>query len=223
MNELDLKRLWKENHDKLEGSFTFYKEYADNTTRMKVQSMLGSMKPVKFFTLLVGILWVGIGSIALISVYLRSFSEANKFFLFSATAQVGLTGIALIIYIRQLITIYQVDLTEPIVKTQQRLSSLKISTLWATRILFLQLPFWTTFWWNESMLREWGILQWTVPLFFTFSFTVAAFWIFFNVKYANRNKQWFRLIFNGKEWTPLMQSMELLEQVQEYKEERVAI
>jgi hypothetical protein len=78
MNELDLKRLWKENHDKLEGSFSFNKEYADNTTRMKVQSMQGSMKPVKFFTLLVGILWVGIGSIALISVYLHSFSEANK-------------------------------------------------------------------------------------------------------------------------------------------------
>jgi len=42
-------------------------------------------------------------------------------------------------------------------------------------------------------------------------FTVIAIWLFFNIKYENKNKKWFQLIFNGKEWTPLMKSMELLE------------
>ncbi|MEJ7694402.1 hypothetical protein [Daejeonella sp.] len=218
MNELELRKLWQTTNDKLEESFVINKKNKDDLTRIKVHSILGSMKPIKIFTLLVGILWVGIGVITLSSIYLNSFSEANKFFLFSASIQVGLTAMALFIYLYQLITIYQVDVTEPILTTQEKLASLKMSTLWVTRILFLQLPVWTTFWWNDTMLTDWGILQWVLPLFFTISFTFIAIWLFFNIKYENRNNKWFQLIFRGKEWTPLMKSMEMLEQVADYKE-----
>ena len=217
MNELELKKLWQTTNDKLDKSIVINKRNTEDITRVKVHSIVGSMKPIKIFMLLLGILWVGIGVIALGSIYLNSFSEANKFFLFSASIQVGLTAVALFVYLYQLITIYQVDITDPIIRTQEKLSGLKISTLWVTRILFLQLPVWTTFWWNETMLTDWSILQWAVTLFFTVSFTFIAIWLFVNIRYENRNKKWFQLIFSGKEWTPLMKSMELLEQVDDYK------
>jgi hypothetical protein len=219
MDELELKKLWQTTNDKLEENFVIYKKNTDDITQMKVHNLLGSMKPIKLFTLLFGILWVGIGVIALSSIFVNSYSEANKFFLFSASIQVGLTAMALFVYLYQLITIYQVDITDPILITQEKLSNLKISTLWVTRILFLQLPIWTTFWWNETMLTDWGILQWIVTLFFTLSFTVIAIWLFFNIKYENRNKKWFQFIFSGKEWTPLMKSMELLDKIKEFKTE----
>lgn len=222
MNELELKKLWQTTNNKLEASIVINKNNTDDITRVKVHSILGSMKPIKIFTLLVGILWVGIGGIALSLIYLNSFSEANKFFLFSASIQIGLTAVALLVYLYQLITIYQVDITDPILRTQEKLSNLKMSTLWVTRILFLQLPVWTTFWWSETMLTDWSILQWSITLIFTISFTIVAFWLFLNIKYENRNKKWFKLIFNGKEWTPLMKSIELLEQVEEYKEQNAS-
>lgn len=222
MNELELKELWKTTNDKLEKGFVISKQNTGDITRMKVYSLLGSMKPIKIFALLVGTLWVVIGGIALSSIYLNSFSEANKFFLFSASIQVGLTATALFVYLYQLITIYQIDITDPILRTQEKLTNLKMSTLWVTRILFLQLPVWTTFWWNETMLTDWGILQWALTLFFTVSFTAIAVWLFFNIKYENRNKKWFRLLFSGKEWTPVMKSMELLAQVEEYKEQNTS-
>lgn len=215
MNELELKKLWRITNDKLDESIIINKKHTEDITRVRVHSILGSMKPIKFLTLSVGILWVGIGGIALSSIYLNSFSEANKFFLFSASIQVGLTAMALFVYLYQLITIYQVDITDPIIRTQKNLVSLKMSTLWVTRILFLQLPVWTTFWWNETMLTDWGILQWVITLFFTISFTALAIWLFFNIKYENRNKKWFQFIFSGKEWIPLMKSIELLEQVED--------
>ncbi|CAM4158342.1 hypothetical protein [Gillisia limnaea] len=222
MNELELKKLWQITNDKLEESFVIHKKNTDDITQVKVYNILGSMKPIKIFTLLVGILWVGIGVIALSSIYLNSFSEANRFFLFSASIQMGLTAMALFIYLYQLITIYQVDITDPILRTQEQLVSLKMSTLWVNRILFLQLPVWTTFWWNETMLTDWGILQWVVTLFFTISFTFISIWLFINIKYENRNKKWFRLIFRGKEWIPLMKSMELLDQVEDYKKQNTS-
>ena len=217
MNEFELKNLWQTTNDKLEQNFVLNKKNTNDIARVKVHSILSSIKPIKFFTLFVGILWVGIGGIALSSIYLNSFSKANKFFLFSASIQVGLTAMALFVYLFQLITIYQVDIADPILRTQEKLSNLKMSTLWVTRILFLQLPVWTTFWWNETMLTDWGILQWVVTLFFTISFTAIAIFLFINIKYENRNKKWFQLIFNGKEWTPLIKSMELLEQLDDYK------
>lgn len=218
MDELELKKLWQTTNDKLEENFVINKKNTADITQMRVHSLLGSMKPIKIFTLLLAVLWVGIGGVTLSLIYLNSFSEANKFFLFSASIQVGLTAMALFVYLYQLITIYQVDITDPILRTQEKLANLRTTTLWVTRILFLQLPVWTTFWWNETMFTDWSILQWILPLFFTVLFTVIAIWLFLNIKYENRNKKWFQLIFSGKEWTPLIKSMELLEQLEDYEE-----
>jgi len=217
MNELELKKLWQTTNDRLDENLILSKRNSEDIVGMKVYGIIDSMKPIKFFALLIGVFWVGIGGTALSSIYLNSLSEANKIFLFSASFQVGLTAIALLVYLYQLITIYHVDITDPVIRTQEKLLNLKMSTLWVARILLLQLPVWTTFWWNETMLNEWGVLQWTISLFFTISFTAIAIWLFFNIKYENRNKKWFQLIFSGKEWTPLMTSMKLLEQVEDYK------
>ena len=217
MNELELKRLWQSTNDKLDESFAINEKTTDDITRIKVHSILSSMKPLKIFTLLLGLLWVGIGLIVLSSIYVFALSEANKFFLVSATIQVFLTAGALIIYIYQLAKIYQVEIYDPILQTQKKLAQLKISTLWSARIMFLQLPVWTTFWWNESMLTDWSIFQWGITIFITISFTFMALWLFFNIHYENRNKKWFKFILRGKEWTPLIKSMELIEQVNDYK------
>ncbi len=217
MNELELKKLWQTTNEKLEESYVINRKNTEDITRIKVHHFLGSMKPVKIFTLLAGFIWVGSGTIILSPIYLYGFSEANKFFLISASVQVVLTAIALLIYLYQLITIYQLDITDTILKTQEKLASLKISTLWVTRVLFLQLPVWTTFWWNETMFTDWNLLQWTMTVTVTVLFTSVAIWLFFNIRYENRNEKWFQLLFNGKEWTPLMKSMEMLEQIGEYK------
>ena len=217
MNELELKELWKTANEKLEESITINRKNTEDITRLKVHNFLSSMKPLKIFTLLVGFLWVGFGTIILSHIYLYAFSEANKFFLFSATIQVVLTAIALWIYLYQLIKIYEVNSYDPILETQEKLVQLRIITLWSARILFLQLPIWTTFWWNESMLTNWNIFQWIMTTAITLSFLYVSIWLFINIKYENRNTKWFQLIFNGKEWTPLMKSMEMLEQVKEYK------
>jgi hypothetical protein len=221
MNEMEFKKLWQKTNEKLEESFVINRNNTDDITRMKVYNFLSSMKPVKIFTLWVGILWVGLGASLLSQIYLNAFSEMNKYFLFSASIQIGITAIALLIYLYQLITISKVDISDPVLKTQEKLASLKLSTLWVTRILFLQLPVWTTFWWNETMFKDWNLFQWAVAGIVTLSFTYFAIWLFFNIKYENRNKKWFKLIFKGKEWTPLMNSIELIEQINNYKDKRL--
>ena len=188
MEDIEIINLWKSNDKKINENLLLNRKNAEEIIKMKAQSLLSSMKPIKIFTVLVGLFWVGFGTIFLSNIYFFAFVEANKFFLFSATIQVGLTAIALFIYLYQLILIYQVDVSEAILETQEKLASLKSSTLWITRILFLQLPIWTTFYWNESMFENGNWFLWVIQGIVTLSLTYVAVWLFFNIKYESRNK-----------------------------------
>jgi hypothetical protein len=218
MNEMELKKLWQATNQRLEESLAITRNNSAEIAKMKIHNFLGSMKPIKIFTLLAGILWVGVTG----TIVANLSQEMNLFFLFSATIQIGLTAIALIIYFYQLIRIYEVDIAEPILKTQNRLAILKTSTLWIARILFLQLPVWTTFYWNTGMLENGNWFLWITQGIVTLSFVYAAIWLFFNIRYENKDKKWFKFLFMRKEWTPLIKSMELLEQIEDYKDKNIS-
>ncbi len=220
MNELELKKLWQTSNEKLNMSLASNKILKDEISGIKVYHFISSMKPLKFFTILAGIIWVCLGATIVSNIFLHAYAEANKFFLYSAAIQVLLTAAALVIYIFQLITIYRVDITGPVIDTQEKISSLMTSTLLSARILFLQLPVWTTFYLNENILEYGNPLFWIIQGIVTLSFTIAAVWLFFNIRIENKDKKWFRMIFNGKEWTPLMKSIELLKLAEDYKLEK---
>lgn len=223
MEDLEIINIWKSYDKKLEENLSLNKGIAEDVTKMKVKSYLTSMKPIKIFTLVVGILWVGFGGVFITNLFVFAFSKISKFFLFSAGIQLTLTAIAIVVYLYQLILIYQSDINEPILATQDKLARLKSSTLWVTRILFLQLPVWTTFYLTESMFANGNTVFYVIQGIVTLSFAYLAIWLFFNIKYENKDKKWFRLIFNGKEWSPVIKSMELLSQVDEYKIENEAV
>ena len=213
MEDIELTNLWKLYDQKLEASLSLNKTNAKEITKLKVQSFLASMKPLKLFTLLIGIVWVGFVDMIIAGVW----HVASPFFLASAGIQSVLTTLAIGIYIYQLILIHNTDSSEPIVATQEKIARLQTSTLWVTRLLFLQLPVWTTFYWNKSMLTNGNTGLFILQAIVTLSFVIAAVWLFINIKYENRNKKWFGFIFNGKEWNPLIKSMDLLSQVKEYE------
>lgn len=216
MNDNQLKLLWQTAHQQLETSIFIHQKNTEDITQIKVQNILASMKPIKIFTLIVGIIWVLFVDNLIINLY----NIASLFFLISASIQVIITKIAIGIYLYHLVLIRQVDVSEPIVATQEKLSKMQASTLWVTRILFLQLPVWTTFYWNNTMLENGNIVLWTIQILVTLAFIFIAIWLFVNINSQNRHQKWFQWIFSGKEWQPILLSMELLEQVNQYKKEQ---
>ena len=215
MNDTDLKYLWQAGNNQIAISQKSDKTSLDNLTKRNVSHFLSSMKPIKIFTLLVGLLWVfGIGYV-LIKLTINAYDQISPYFLYSAFFQVMLTAMAVILYIIQLSTLYSIDFNKPVVILQKTLINLKASTLNVTKILILQLPFWTTFYWNESMFKN-G----TLPLFIlqgavTISFTCLAIWLFFNLKFENADKWWFKLLLQGKEWEPIITSINILNEMEE--------
>lgn len=222
MNENELKMLWQSSNEKLEGSLKVNQKNTDDITKLKVKNFLSSMKPIKIFTLIIGILWVAVLGFVIVNLFINAYEKISLFFLFSASIQVLLTAIAVGVYIYQLDLINKIDFSEPILTIQGKLSKLKLSTLNVTRILFLQLPVWTTFYWNEKMFANENLVLWIMQGIITLSLTYLAVWLYFNIKYENRNKKWFQWIFRGKEWQPILQSMVLLNQIEKYQEQENA-
>jgi hypothetical protein len=154
------------------------------------------------------------------NLYIHAFAEVSKFFLFSVTIQLLLTVAGIWIYLYQLIVIHQVDVSEPVLATQEKIARLKSSTLWVTRLLLLQLPVWTTFYLNEGMFKNGNVWMYLIQFLVTGSFTYLAIWLFLNIKFENRDKKWFRMIFDGNEWNPVIKSMELLGEIEALKNEK---
>ncbi|OQP56414.1 hypothetical protein [Niastella populi] len=209
MEDNEIISLWRTYGQRLEESLQLNRRNAEEITRLKVKSFLSSMKPIKLFTIAVGIIWVGLIDILIIKL----FPIANWFFIISAGIQVLLTKLAIVIYLYQLILIHEADISEPVLETQHKLASLRSTTIWVTRILFLQLPVWTTFYWNRSMLLNGNWVLYLIQAAVTLSFIFAAIWLFRNIRYENKDKKWFRLIFNGSEWDPVIKSIELLNEL----------
>jgi hypothetical protein len=217
MDEKELKNIWQSANEKSESSLQIAHKNRDEITRIKVNNFLSSMRPLKVIAIVIGVFWVIFVDGLIVSLW----STANPFFLISAGIQVVLTKLAIGVYLYQLYLIRKVDLSKPVLFSQERLSRLKSSTLWVTRILFLQLPVWTTFSFNTGMLHNGNILLLTIQGLIALFSVYAAVWLFLNIKYDNRDKKWFRWLFKGKEWDPIIKAMELISQIEEYKAEDI--
>ncbi|MES2827312.1 MAG: hypothetical protein V4687_04135 [Bacteroidota bacterium] len=210
MEDNELLNIWKSYDLKLADTLQVNRELTAEVMKIKAGSFLSGMQPVKIFTITIGIIWVGFLDVILFNIW----SYASPFFLVSAGLQVLLTKLAIGIYCYQMILINQAKLSESVFEAQEKIARLKTSTLLVSRLLFLQLPLWTIFYWNSSMLENGNIWLYILQITITGLFTFAAVWLFVNVKYENRDKKWFILLFSGSEWKPLFKAMDVLRQVE---------
>jgi hypothetical protein len=216
MNELDMKMLWQQSQQKIEALTQVNRRAEEDITKLKVNSLLGTMKPVKIFAIAAGMLWVFIVGGFIANLFINHFAASSPFFIYAALIQVALTALAIGIYIYQLHLINAIDFSEPVLVIQERLSKLIASTLNVTRVLFLQLPLWTIFFWNDGMFVKENWAWWILNIVVTVFFTLIALWLFFNIRMENKDKQWFKWLFNGPEWKPVVESMEMLKQMKAF-------
>ena len=210
MQETELIALWRSYDQKLEENLKLNRRNAEAITLIKIKSLVRSMAPIKFFTLIVGTLWI----VFLGNVLYNTYSFASAFFWYSIFIHVVLLSIVLGIYTYQLVLIFQTDISEPLLATQHRLASLKSSTLLISRLMFVHAPVWTTFSISEQIWNDPFLLA--ISLSLTFVFTIIAIWLFFNIKYENKDKKWFKFIFNGREWEPVLKSTALLREIEDF-------
>lgn len=214
MQDVELQQLWRSYDEKLQEQLVFNRKYASEITKMKLKSQLTSMRPIKIFTIVVGIFWVFFLDVLVINL----FPIGNLFFLVSAGFISLVNKIAVGIYLYQLILISIVQIDRPVMSTQKKIAGLVISTLWVTRILMLQLPFWTTLFLSAAWIGTGNLIFWIIQVLITVIFAGLSIWLFINIRYENRDKSWFKFLFGSYEWTPIMKAQEMLIQIKDYEE-----
>lgn len=185
--------------------------------KQKANAKLGKLTLQKKVLVILGILY----GAALLFLAANTMTWSKIFFCI-CTAAIGIiTLYAVVVYIKQLYWIQKFNNAENIVEAQEKLIRLKDSTLSVTRILFLQTPFYCLFFVSPAMIVDSPLSFFFITLPIALLFTFATVWLYRNIDIKNSHKKWFRILFGTSEWIHLVQSKQLLDDIEEFKKEIV--
>jgi hypothetical protein len=182
----------------------------------KAKSKLTAVAVIKVLGILLGLLWVWLlGSLAI-----AAYTVGNIFFMVSAGAVMFISIIAIIVYIKHLVLIAQIKESDSITYTQRKLAELQTSTLKITRILFLQMPFYSTWFITPTLLANAGTAWLIVQIVATTLLTFLSIWLYRNISFENANKRWFRILFGNSEWTGVTKAIAFIKEIDDFKNDK---
>ena len=222
MEDLELKNLWASYERQLEQSkllnlqsWVLNIETKESIQLMKAKSKLNRLARFKSWVAALGIVWI----LFLLFLIVNSLSYQKIFFVMSASLILLFNVIAVVVYIRHIILIREIDNAESVVEAQEKTSKLQASTLQIGRILFLQAPFYTTWFYSPAWIAQSDPGFWFVTLPISLFFVFISVWLYRNINYKNVNKKWFRILFNSPEWHGPVKAMLFLKEIEEFKKE----
>jgi len=157
MEDQELKEIWAAYDKKLEEakvlnlqSWALNLQCFEELQTHKAKSKLSSLANFKLGVIVLGIVYV-----LLLALLVYGNHGKNIFFAVSMSMIALITTIAIAVYIKHIVIIRQINYSDSITDTQEKLSALQSSTIDIGRILWLQLPFWSTFFWStEWMMKD---------------------------------------------------------------------
>ncbi len=222
MEDLALKNIWKQYDEQIASSkalnlqsWALHLHCVEMVQNQKAASKLGSLAKFKGRAVAFGVLWILFLGIL---VYGNRFS--NPYFSFSVIAILFFNIYAVIIYVKQILLIQQIDYNGPVTAIQEKLAKLETSTINSTRILWLQLPFYSTFFWHSSWIHfnEWQFWLTAFPI--TLGFVFLAIYLYQHITADNLDKKWVKaVLMAGPEYRSVLQAVGFLKEIEAFKEE----
>jgi len=220
MEDIELKDMWKAYDQKMDDakilnlqSWVVNFKTFEYLQRHKAQSKLKSLSSFKSWAIVLGILWVFLLAVLAFGNHFR-----NPYFTISLFMLILFSVIAIGIYIKHILLLQQINYSESIIDVQKKLAELQSSTIKGLRVLWLQLPFYTTFFWSTKWIMS-DIKFWLIAFPITLFFTLLAIWLYKNITLKNINKKWLRMLLSNKEWTSIIIAKGYLDEIEEFKKD----
>ncbi|MEO7049835.1 MAG: hypothetical protein ABI091_31310, partial [Ferruginibacter sp.] len=192
MDTDNLQSIWKAYDKKLEESrilnlqsWALNMQCFEDLQKQKAKSKLNKLATFKLWTVVVGIVWV----LFLVFLVVKTLVFSNIVFVISVSMIAIITTIGIGLYIKQLILIKQIDNSDSVTIVQEKLATLQTSTLNIPRILFLQSPFYCTWWFRPEWFTSNNPAFWFISLPVALAFTFLAIWLYRNINYKNMDKK----------------------------------
>ena len=218
MDEQEIISLWKNRETKLEQSLELNKKLLQAILNQKAQNALQSLARFKTRGIIVDIIYLIILGLTL-SIVVMNYSSAVNYFIVSIGAIFLINLKALYDYIKHLVIVKNIDYNGDVMEIQSKLVKLKLSLFTHSRIIILQLPFWSTFYLSDKWFPQtvgWGYI--IFQILFTASFTYLAYWLYKNLTVENADKKWFKCLIAGSGGKSLIKALYLYKQLEDYEE-----
>lgn len=224
MNDIELKQLLDSYNHRLEEakllnlqSWVLNLQCFEELLKQKSRNKLKSLFNFKLSAITLGILWI----FFLVFLLINSLEIKKIFFVISVAAILFFNMYAVAIYWYHLILIRKINNSETVIETQEKISRLKVSTLNSARILFLQMPFYCTFWWSMEFINSSPLSFWCISVPIALLFTGFSVWLFRNISIKNAGKKWFKFLFNSPEWNWLISANNFLNEIEAFKKDKI--
>jgi len=219
MEETNFVLLWKEQYEKIDQSLAINKQLLQEIIGQKAQKSLRSLIRFKVWGIIAAVTYLLLLGVALF-YSISHYSAAANYFIISIAAIFLINVKALYDYIKHLAWVNSIGYDGSITEIQRKLTKLQLSIFQHTRVMFLQLPFWTTFylsskWFPYAVSWEYVAFQ----VFFTASFAYLAYWFYKNLTLKNMNKKWVRTFINGSGGKQVLRALEFYKEIEDFRKE----
>ena len=217
MEETNFVLLWKEQYEKIDQALVINKRLLHDSLSQKAENTLRSLIRSKALGVVAAILYLALLGFALFVAF-RHYSPAANYFIVSIGAIFLFNVKAAFDYIRHMVIVGTIDYNGSVVEIQQRLTMLQLSIIRHIRTMFLQLPFWTTFflssaWFPSKVNGGYVALQITI----TGTFVWIALFLYRSLTAQNMGKKWVKSILSGAGATKVTKALAFYTEIEEFK------
>jgi hypothetical protein len=223
MEDLELKNIWAAYDKKLEEakilnlqSWALNLKCFEELQLHKAKSKLRALAGFRW-----GVIVLSIAYVLFLSMLVYFIRWRNIYFTVSIGMIALITMITLVTYIKHIVIISQINYSNSITDTQGKLSILRSSMINIVRIAWLQLPFWSTFFWSSKWIIYGSLSFWLIPLPITLFLTWLAIWLYRNVSLKNMDRAWFKILLGSPEWTSVQKALEFMREIEVFKQDLI--
>ena len=116
--------------------------------------------------------------------------------------------------------ITNINYSETVTDTQQKLSELQSSIISDNRFLLLQFPFYTTWFYSMQWITSSPLSFWFIAFPITLLFTFFGIWLYINYSKKNLHKPWVRSLMEGSGFNSVTKAMDFLDEITVYKKDK---
>lgn len=209
MNEEELKRIWQSYDRKIEKVLAINRQQLQELQTQKADSKIQSFRRNHIRVMLAGVLWI------LFLSFLVYHSLNNIYFTISAGIIILFNVFAVLLYLRHILMLNQINLTGSIAQTQHQLLKVYTSYTQAGRVLLLQAPFFCTFWYTDELVRHAGPEFWIIQFAIVTFFTALSVYLFRQLSRHNPSDRWRRISNKYFGAEKLQKAMDFLREAEE--------
>ncbi len=224
MEDFELKNIWQAYDRRIEEarvlnlqSWALNLRCFETLQTEKARYRLNTLAAYKGWVAVLGVLWV-----LFLAMLVWGNWFSNPYFTISVGIIMLFNVFAVAVYIRHIIIIRQINYSESITSTQEKLAVLKLSTINSTRILMLQIPFYTTWFWHSSWINYSSSSFWLITFPITLLFIILAIFLYHNISLKNMHKKWLKLLMMaGPEYKSLLEAQSFIAEIDQFKKDLI--